>query len=782
MSPAATSEGSRSSRELHSRPPLPHPSTFKVNPRNMPTHFTKGVKAHLVTASLAATTTTTPEAKKSSLATRLVDSAGFAFRNGQVLDEENLPVNGDDFRLHYLGKYQDMPFMMVRAGAKLFQPSPTDKVAQNQATSAFPRDESRRSNPSSSSLSSLGPTPSITPEDVVMEDLNDVPNTPEQIADDHLYSPHLPESHDNSQHLAPTMSEPQGICLRVELSTKSYVLPFNPKDQTDDIKIDVFFNGQFTQSSLWPARWSNPKSQKDEEMTKQFTGERTHYLLERAWVILPGTVKGDTPQELAQERWNEISATLKAEADARGTNEFEERTVIGDYLVNLADVQMPHELDTIYLKGRKFGVIDMVLTFGKGKKRDAAQTYLLKPTRMNNPGFISSPIILNRPIGNYLISAIVDAGIDMDMKEFGGSTEQTSGNRKSKDVAKRYKGKVPMIGMQESNVNDQPNEHHRTGQMRMTSFSYMPNTPLNRIDQMASVPSTQESSGFSDSPLYGRHTGQMHMAPRPESIPFGPALLSQAQNPETPGPPLRSSVQRIMSPSQPGPASGLLERSRSSTLPYSLRGKKYQQQGAVVEGLVGISGRGIFTDASSPTARSLKRPPSANIQVPAYRPHEYPQGGKRMKKAGMVTKLKSSEFSRHQQAGPSSMNFQHRASAKTRSRGISSASAQSYSGFSPPIPEQNIGALNPGDTSPTPYQKRRMMYSRNVTDELEQSFKSFVTPPLSQNCVLTYAQPRSDALPGVGGAGGCVVRQIKCERQGDFEEKGVLLGVRFIVG
>ena len=120
----------------------------------MPTHFTKGVKAHLVTCSLSATTTTTPEAKKSSLATRLVDDAAHAFRNGQVLDEENLLVNGDSFRLHYLGKHQDMPFMMVRAGAKLLQSSPADKFTQT--TQSHP---------------TLGLTPSSTP-DVVMEDFN----------------------------------------------------------------------------------------------------------------------------------------------------------------------------------------------------------------------------------------------------------------------------------------------------------------------------------------------------------------------------------------------------------------------------------------------------------------------------------------------------------------------------------------------------------------------------------------------------------------------------------
>lgn len=58
---------------------------------------------------------------------------------------------------------------------------------------------------------------------------------------------------------------------------------------------------------------------------------------------------------------------------------------------------------------------------------------------------------------------------------------------------------------------------------------------------------------------------------------------------------------------------------------------------------------------------------------------------------------------------------------------------------------------------------------------------ALVTPPLSRDCVITYAQKGAWGESPSDGCGG-VLRQMKSARPGEFKEDSILMGVRFLVG
>ncbi|GME35973.1 hypothetical protein GTA08_BOTSDO09594 [Neofusicoccum parvum] len=76
--------------------------------------------------------------------------------------------------------------------------------------------------------------------------------------------------------------------------------------------------------------------------------------------------------------------------------------------------------------------------------------------------------------------------------------------------------------------------------------------------------------------------------------------------------------------------------------------------------------------------------------------------------------------------------------------------------------------------------------------QMERLFRAWQTPALSRDCAVSYAAPPATGYAGqvAGGEwragmprgfGGGVVRQVRSERTGEFEEEGVLVGVRFLV-
>ena len=193
---------------------------------------------------------------------------------------------------------------------------------------------------------------------------------------------------------------PHALCLTVFLSNSSF---FGTKDRAtsriemNDVKIDVYLNGALCGSHYVPRRYSG-EAYTMTEHTVRFTGSRIGRLIEKPWIIVPsgqnpdGSLReyrrGKVVYAGAQQRWNDISDALGAEADKIGRDEKGERPVIGEYLESLAQQSMPNEVEDMQKAGSpKFGILDVVVFWGMGNKNGPDTPYVVEPTPIRNEGF-----------------------------------------------------------------------------------------------------------------------------------------------------------------------------------------------------------------------------------------------------------------------------------------------------------------------------------------------------------------------------------------------------------
>ena len=130
----------------------------------------------------------------------------------------------------------------------------------------------------------------------------------------------------------------------------------------------------------------------------RFTGQRIGRLVEKPWIIIPpGQNPDGSPRYYygsgkeafagARPRWRTLADALMVEADNAGRNPIGERSVLGEYLESLASLTMPFEVESMQRAGNaKFGVLDVVITWGRGSKDDAAHPYLSAPTPIRLKG------------------------------------------------------------------------------------------------------------------------------------------------------------------------------------------------------------------------------------------------------------------------------------------------------------------------------------------------------------------------------------------------------------
>ncbi|KAI9771180.1 MAG: hypothetical protein M1840_002531 [Geoglossum simile] len=193
---------------------------------------------------------------------------------------------------------------------------------------------------------------------------------------------------------------PLPLTLTVTLSPPDRHVDPTRKIYPHDVKVDVFLNGEFTGSHIILARhreagWG--------QVTESISGRRISTKQERVWVVVPHSHKADGSLRdskiepySAAERWKEIGRALLKESDCWGFDVWGERSCAGRYLEYLAKtVEMPKELEQIQKDGgQKFGVLDVVLSLGKMGERET--NYLRAPQRSLDPRFSVSNEVPNQ--------------------------------------------------------------------------------------------------------------------------------------------------------------------------------------------------------------------------------------------------------------------------------------------------------------------------------------------------------------------------------------------------
>ncbi|KAL8686922.1 MAG: hypothetical protein Q9218_006762 [Villophora microphyllina] len=412
----------------------------------MPTFYARTLNVRLSVADSAKTFTPDPVNTLSAEGIIKKDRALDQFEGDAALGtlaETPLSVDDNGCRLGFIGEHQDWPFLMVHAKPKYpfksttsndksrrkrpvplrlntevadsqdsplsdlssppLSPFPTPDRSGAQANRAGKRDEAQSLQTASNihqvdGAGDVDPSSSLTssPRQSHLPNASD-PTAPEPVPGyeySHLsssFGPSKPNVH--GQQLSP--SQPQALCLRVLPGKKAFLSAQDPDTarwDTDDLKFDVFLNGELSSSTYV----SETTFRKKEKGRIVFSGSRIGRLTEKPWTLMPFTFENtednsDPPARkhaTAQSRWNEISQCLIHAAESGGRNIDDELPAVGQYLQSLASVPMPATLPSLLTTEAKgFAVIDIIVSVGKGLKKNASNYYLTQPMSVSIRGF-----------------------------------------------------------------------------------------------------------------------------------------------------------------------------------------------------------------------------------------------------------------------------------------------------------------------------------------------------------------------------------------------------------
>jgi hypothetical protein len=306
----------------------------------MPTYYARGISVRLGAVPLADTVTTNIELRKGEAARRKCEEAEKKLLGSALLQETRVRFPGDEngFELHWLG---GAPFMQVLAGDGLFDDKFQDDV-----------------------LFSGG-----------------MVNTTQLRR--------APTPNSNITH-SPNSSNPMALSLHVNLSDNTFISGMDTQNKIH-LKIDTFFNGQLSSCLFVPPHdiRSGAKS-----LHQVFAGYRSDYLVERPWVILSPQKNADgSPRKskgicLPEDRWNGICEALVRESEARNMDKDGNIPPSAEFLKALATMQMPDQVKGMQRAGsRAFGVVDVVITAGDGRKVTSGAGYLKAPQRLMDENF-----------------------------------------------------------------------------------------------------------------------------------------------------------------------------------------------------------------------------------------------------------------------------------------------------------------------------------------------------------------------------------------------------------
>ena len=454
--------------------------------------------------------------------------------------------------------------------------------------------------------------------------------------------------------------------------------------------------------------------------------------MEKPWVYVP---PGQNPDESIREhkrtrgvyagaspRWEAISQMLEAEAGSMGGGEDGGYPVLGEYLSSLVKLQMPPEVEEMQrVGGANFGVIDVIIITGKGHKDGANGTMLQEPTHLRNPNETSS--FVEKP-------SLLKSSVNL--------------NRRGQDSG------TPKI--------DQQDYHQRRKRRQISPSikptSFYPNacTRNTEIHLRGGLARTPQSS-----------TKSFAARPDDENGPFAP--FSALAIPDT-------------FPPRPWDnySSTLSGRQRSRWKPYKLVGEDRKTLAEEMETIAERAFKSIaLTNSQStveetPTPKRMTRsgqrataaaspsPRFGSLRNAAETPFPVElSSGRNVSKESKLVKFKLNFTSANKPL------YEHVDSPETPGPASRHGSTPSTSSSL-----STLSTLPPTTATPSP--------SASLVAPISQPIKAgehvagmYPTPLLSQDSVLTYAP--------LG-----LVRVIKAERNGWFEEDSVLMGVRFLVG
>ncbi|KAL8909927.1 MAG: hypothetical protein Q9171_004748, partial [Xanthocarpia ochracea] len=296
-----------------------------------------------------------------------------------TISETSIPSGvTDECRLSLLGHSRDQPFLMAHV-----RPPGLSKKTMPPPSQSPPQDDDSQD----SSLTDLS-SPRLSP----FLDLGD-----DHISNKRSRSPKPAPAVDDGAEKVTKIPEAHALCLRVEHLEKAGRREGEPKVFEwlhADMRLDIFLNGDLC-TSVYIAE---SEFRKNPPMQVTFSGARFGRVVEKPWILVPSAsdISGfgyhsieERPASIdVESRWKEIAVALSIAAKSYGRNERDEMFAISDYLQSLVNLPMPATLpEMLETENKRFAIIDVVVTVGKGRKEHPSAPYLTKPMPLKLEGF-----------------------------------------------------------------------------------------------------------------------------------------------------------------------------------------------------------------------------------------------------------------------------------------------------------------------------------------------------------------------------------------------------------
>lgn len=357
----------------------------------MPTYNAAGVAATLGVCDLRASLTNVFDKRQGAEQKADADRVQKVFSGARKLQERVIGEDGSlEGVLQFIGADADMALYMVEASERTSPPrsmaAPSDRCLRLLAplqASDLPTFSS------DSPLTPLGKTPSpVLRSDSAAQGktmlLNPSPMPPDRGEDREsktIASNHVSQSRFESMH---ELEQRQALTLDVELMEKCFYpgQASRGRGASKDLKIEVFVNGELVDVAFVSSRRSAMGVAVN---SMRFSGIRVHRQVEKPLVYDMGSdlnVEGED----GNHKWMAVSSKLIEEARLRGHERTHKSSISAEFLVALAALGLPDRIS----HHPRFGVIDVIVTAGRGRKYGPETAYLTKPTRMDDPELIAA--------------------------------------------------------------------------------------------------------------------------------------------------------------------------------------------------------------------------------------------------------------------------------------------------------------------------------------------------------------------------------------------------------
>ncbi|GAM83119.1 hypothetical protein ANO11243_011050 [Dothideomycetidae sp. 11243] len=620
------------------------------------------------------------------------------------------------------------------------------------------------------------------------------------------------------------------LLVKVDL-TKCTALRASSGSRDRDVKIEIFFNGElaacrFLASNRNTDGWSSTHA------VQTFGGKRLAKQFEVPWVLAAddSIARFDNAQHHRRldTVWKTVGKSLLDEVNHRGMNKYGDLSPVGDYLASLANSAAPmRKSGQINTHSLLPGIIDVVICLGKGRKDPPVSGHHATPTRLRDKRFLALSRTPALP-GNLRGSAISNESTtlparqttskdasqkrsrftDIGLRPSSGSTIRVA----STDTGIKSSGsqKLPVLpsiadvladtGHQAAILSEQgpvlpsiPHASRDTGHQASILSKIVPShiisNPPSPLSYSHILPLTQLGALQGDSQQLRAATVESHSASSTTerlSEASIPARIEDAS--AIPHPPSTRRPSLIWTT----PASAL---SRNGIVLHPKRVPPLLESSHLVE--TKSKGHG---PASKDGAISLQRILNPNdSDGPALSIHD--GSSRTIPKASPASTTAPVPGSDTKICTPSRLYKMVIAPDRPRKdSGQTDAAPKDFWSFfrsatrttSPSIKShhgQDVVADPVGRSLQT--SRRDLTLGVDDVDSASESGDTWQTSALCRNSVFTYAEPEMLKQPYKESSGkgikqqdvmdGKVVRQVRKERPGEFEEESILCGVRFIM-